>query len=92
MLGVSRDTVYSHAAELGARHVGEGKRPRLRFDVEEALAAWSARQTSKGSQPPDPPAGAGRSPSTAPARAGQRRRRCCPLEAEKPDDYGPFGT
>ena len=67
MLGVSRDTVYQHAAELGALHVGNGKRPRLRFDVEEALAAWSARQSSKRSQPSDAPADAGR-----PAR---RRRR-----------------
>lgn len=62
ILGVSRETVYQHRAALGARHVGDGERPRLRFDVDQALGAWSARQPSGGSQPPVPPAPAGRSP------------------------------
>lgn len=31
--GVSRDYVYAHAEELGAVRVGQGARPRLRFDV-----------------------------------------------------------
>lgn len=61
VLGVSRDTVYQHRTELGARRVGNGTRPRLRFDVAEALAAWTARQSSESSQPSDP-APAGRSP------------------------------
>lgn len=39
-LGVSRDTVYTHADELGGRRVGDGARPRLRFNLAEALAAW----------------------------------------------------
>lgn len=30
-LGVSRDWVYEHAAELGASKIGSGSRPRLRF-------------------------------------------------------------
>ena len=42
VLGVSRDAIYAHAAELGAVRVGAGKRPRLRFDVERALQAWTA--------------------------------------------------
>jgi hypothetical protein len=60
-LGVSRAYVYEHADELGAQHVGDGARPRLRFDVDRALAAATRRQASEGSQPPDPPGSAGRS-------------------------------
>ena len=32
-LAVSRDYVYAHAAELGARRLGTGPRARLRFDL-----------------------------------------------------------
>lgn len=32
LLGVSRDTVYAHADELGAIRLGSGDRARLRFD------------------------------------------------------------
>jgi hypothetical protein len=39
-LGISRDTVYEHAAELGGRRIGDGARPRWRFNVADALAAW----------------------------------------------------
>jgi hypothetical protein len=42
-LGVSRDTVYANADRLGARRMGAGRRPRLRFDVDVALSAWTAR-------------------------------------------------
>jgi len=38
-LGVSRDYVYDHRDELGGRRIGDGERPRLRFDLGEALAA-----------------------------------------------------
>jgi hypothetical protein len=64
VLGVSRSTVYKHAADLGALEIGVGGRPRLRFDPERALAAWSSRSTSEQSQPADGPA----------AQGGQRRR------------------
>ncbi|HVY78860.1 MAG TPA: hypothetical protein VG898_10170 [Solirubrobacterales bacterium] len=40
--GVERDWVYENADQLGARRLGAGKRPRLRFDpaeVEERIAA-----------------------------------------------------
>lgn len=78
ILGTSRDYVYRHAERLGAvRLGGETPRPdgdgvprggsRLRFDVEKALAAQSARQASEESQAADPPAGAGN-------QAGHRRR------------------
>lgn len=41
-LAVSRAYVYDHADELGARRRGErGRGERLRFDVEEARAAFS---------------------------------------------------
>jgi hypothetical protein len=33
--GVSRRWVYDHADELGARRMGSGPRPRLRFDPDE---------------------------------------------------------
>jgi hypothetical protein len=38
-LGVSRDYVYRHADELGARRLGEGPRAHLRFDPA-AVAAY----------------------------------------------------
>jgi len=43
-LGIARSTVYERAAELGAVPIGEGRRPRLRFDLERALAAWQHRE------------------------------------------------
>lgn len=45
-LGVSRDWVYGHKAELGGYPLGEqgpGKRPRWGFDLETARAAMRAR-------------------------------------------------
>ena len=39
-LGVSRDWVYDHAAELGGIRAGNGDRPRWRFDLEQARNAW----------------------------------------------------
>lgn len=49
VLGVSRAYVYEHRGELGAITVGDGARPRLRFDVEKARAAWSARTENERS-------------------------------------------
>lgn len=60
-LGVARSTVYAHADELGGRTVGRGARPRLRFDLERALEAWTARDESERSKAAKPaPAGAAR--------------------------------
>jgi hypothetical protein len=56
-LSVDRSWVYDHADELGAMPLGDGARPRLRFDpaaVYERLAAASA-------------------PATRPKRAASRR-------------------
>jgi hypothetical protein len=36
--GVDRSWVYEHADELGARRLGQGRRPRLRFDAEDVAA------------------------------------------------------
>lgn len=39
-LKVTRETVYDNAARLGGRRIGDGTRPRWRFDLADALAAW----------------------------------------------------
>jgi hypothetical protein len=46
--GVERSWVYAHAEELGARRIGTGERPRLRFDpdeVSERIAVLGGSQT-----------------------------------------------
>jgi len=55
-LGIERSWVYSHAIELGAVKLGDGKKPRLRFDPEVA-----ARILQKVGEEPatDPPARSG---------------------------------
>jgi hypothetical protein len=58
-LGVSRDCVYAHAGELGAQRIGSGPRGRLRFDLDQALSAWTSRSISKESQAPQTPAATG---------------------------------
>jgi hypothetical protein len=67
-LNVTRDCVYVHAAELGGKRIGSGPRGRLRFDLDQALAAWTSRSQSKESHRPESPASA--SPS-----AGRKRKR-----------------
>jgi hypothetical protein len=39
-LGVSRDYIYENAGELGAVKLGGGRRPRLRFELAVARAAF----------------------------------------------------
>jgi predicted DNA-binding transcriptional regulator AlpA len=49
--GVERSWVYAHAEELGARKIGTGERPWLRFDpaeVSERIAALGGSQTGSG--------------------------------------------
>ena len=70
VLGVSRSTVYEQRVKLGAWHVGDGPRPRLRFDVDQALAAWTACQSGEESQAPDPPASTGRTRHQRPTATG----------------------
>jgi hypothetical protein len=58
LLGVTRATIYDRAAELGAVRLGDGNRPRLRFDPERALAAWQTRDPEPAPEPaPRPPRG-----------------------------------
>lgn len=64
-LGVDASWVYAHADELGARRLGEGSRPRLRFsirEVDDRLSGCSAGRRSAGVDP-------------APAVASRPRRR-----------------
>jgi hypothetical protein len=49
ILGVSRAYVYEHAAELGAEPLGNGAKPRLRFDVDRARVAFQ-----RGPAPAEP--------------------------------------
>jgi hypothetical protein len=55
LLGVTAATVRDHAVELGGRRVGDGVRPRWRFDVATALERASALSSSKRPQAPDRP-------------------------------------
>ena len=62
--GIERSWVYSHAIELGAVKLGDGPKPRLRFDPE--IAARVLRTVGGGSAA-NPPARSGE-------RAGQPQR------------------
>jgi hypothetical protein len=46
-LGVARDWVYANAERLGGVRLGDGPRARLRFDVEEARDALTAREAER---------------------------------------------
>jgi hypothetical protein len=54
LLGVARSWVYDNAERLGAVRIGDGNRPRLRFDVERALTAWRDREPEPEPQPEPP--------------------------------------
>ena len=47
-LGVTRGWVYQHRDELGAVPLGEGERPRLRFDLERARSVGESRRPESG--------------------------------------------
>jgi hypothetical protein len=69
--GIERAWVYAHAEQLGARRIGAGKRPRLRFDpdeVSERIAALNGAQTGSG-------AGSTRIAADSRKRSLSRRRR-----------------
>lgn len=78
--GIERSWVYSHAIELGAVKLGQGQKPRLRFDPQ--IAARMLRKVGEGSAA-DPPARSGE-------RAGQpqrdRRSEVSLLPIKGPDD------
>jgi hypothetical protein len=66
-LGVEVAYVYAHAAEFGAIRLGDGPRPRLRFDPEVVAERLAARDTApqtsteRPSSPPRRPGGRGSS-------------------------------
>jgi predicted DNA-binding transcriptional regulator AlpA len=66
-LGVTRTWVYEHANELGAIAIGDGPKPRLRFDAELAANALEARR--RRGRPSEPAM-----PLAAPRRPARRRR------------------
>ena len=68
ILSVSRSMVYQHGDELGARPVGGGEKPRLRFDPQLALEAWSARSDSRRSGASSVNGDGARATSPAPSR------------------------
>jgi hypothetical protein len=71
-LGVARAFVYEHAEQLGAVRIGNGPRPRLRFDLDRALEAWNARSTGEKSQAAEAPAAMGQTPTRGRGRMGRR--------------------
>jgi hypothetical protein len=67
--GIERSWVYSHAIELGAVKLGNGGKPRLRFDPQIA-----ARVLQRVGEKPaaDPPARPGKRAGQPPGRGGRR--------------------
>jgi len=65
-LGVTRAWVYEHANELGAITLGDGPRPRLRFDPQIAAQALQVRRRPQPAAP---------APAAETARPGRPRRR-----------------
>ena len=49
---VARSWVYEHAEELGVIRLGDGPRPRLRFDPAVVAQRLQARPTAAAKQPP----------------------------------------
>lgn len=67
--GVNRSWVYTHAEQLGARRLGAGERPRLRFDPEEVAERIGALTGREGGD-------SGRSPGIA--GGGKNRSKSSP--------------
>lgn len=44
-LGVGRAFVYEHGDELGAIRLGNGRRARLRFNLEQAVTCYAGRKS-----------------------------------------------
>jgi hypothetical protein len=71
VLGVDRDWVYEHGERLGAIRLGDGPRPRLRFEVGRAVESF-ARLSAEA---PAVPLGGGlRTPVPRPRRSRGGRR------------------
>ena len=50
-LGVHPSFVYAHATELGAMRLGNGRKARIRFDVDRARQALDARRRRSPGRP-----------------------------------------
>jgi hypothetical protein len=48
VLGVQREWVYEHSGQLGAIRLGDGPRPRLRFEVGRAVASFRELSATRG--------------------------------------------
>lgn len=86
-LGVSRDTVYARAEELGGQRVGDGERPRWRFDLEKALDAWTHRSSSEESEGVLSPASTGATRRRRQQRKGSGRQ-LLPIHDDRAPDRG----
>lgn len=71
VLGVDREWVYAHAERLGAIRLGDGPRPRLRFEIGRAVESF-ARLSAKA--PAVSPDGRLRTPVPRPRRSRGGRR------------------
>ena len=70
---VTRGWVYAHADELGAIRLGDGPRPRLRFDPAVVTQRFQQRRGRLSASPPSTHLGAGASLlPIGPARARRR--------------------
>jgi hypothetical protein len=52
LLGVDREWVYEHSDQLGAIRLGDGPRPRLRFEISCAMAAFRELSVERRGLPP----------------------------------------
>lgn len=66
---VERRWVYEHAEQLGARRLGSGRRPRLRFDPEEVAERLGAPGRRGGDARRLPPIGGDSRPDSLSARS-----------------------
>jgi hypothetical protein len=71
VLGVDREWVYDHGDQLGAIRLGDGPRPRLRFEVGRAVAAF---RDLSAERPVVPLRAGARTPVARPRRSRKGRR------------------
>jgi len=83
--GIERSWVYSHAIELGAVKLGDGAKPRLRFDPE--IAARVLRKVN-GKPTADPPTRSGER-AGQPPRRGRSEVRLLPIREPADEDPPP---
>jgi hypothetical protein len=83
--GIERSWIYSHAIELGAVKLGDGTKPRLRFDPE--IAARVLRRVD-GNPAADPPARSGER-AGQPPRRGSGEVRLLPIRGQGEKDLPP---